>query len=205
MRRLAVILWCLYLAVPVSAAPRPVPRPLSGSGLLFIRAESGSGSAVEPGLLIYREPGLERVAELPPNRLPGLGSLYRPGSGEALAVITGRKGKWLKIIYDDADREGWLEAERRWESVTWPVFLKGRLARLLPGLRKGFYQLRSEPGEIGTATATLARENSLRIVQVEGDWAMVLVDLAGSGWLRWRDDDGRLLLAIDERIAPQKR
>ena len=52
----------------------------------------------------------------------------------------GKKGSWLKIAYDDAGREGWLEHGARAGSTS-----PGRsscpaaLVRLLPGLKKGFY------------------------------------------------------------------
>jgi len=115
-----------------------------------------------------------------------------------------RKGKWLRIIYDDADREGWLTPDRYWEFAPWPAFLKGRQARMLPGLKKGFYALRSEPADAGLKLAQLSKDSSLRIIQVEGNWAMVIVDLTQSGWIRWRDDDGRFVLAVDERFVPQK-
>lgn len=200
-----VTAWLLLvlLALPAAAAPAR-PRPLTGIGVLSIRPFAPSPPEASATLVLYAEPGMGRVAEPAAGHLPGLAPVLKPLAGEHLATVTRQKGKWLRIIYDDADREGWLTPPRYWEYTPWPLFLKGRSARLLPGLKKGFYQLRGEPADSAPTLAQLSRESGLRVVQVEGDWAMVIVDLTISGWLRWRDGDGRFLISVDERFNPQK-
>ena len=94
---------------------------------------------------------------------------------------------------------------RPWRYLTWEELLKGRAVRLLPGLRKGDCDLHGAPIESSSQRDTLSRQRSLRIVQVDGDWALVLVDLAVTGWVRWRDGDGRFLVAVDNGNQPQNR
>jgi hypothetical protein len=118
--------------------------------------------------------------------------------------VTGKKGNWLHIIYDDAGREGWLESSRGWEYATWNAYLKGRAARILPGLKKDLYLLRRDPSPKAPELETLSRQKNLRILDVREDWALVLVDLTAYGWLRWRDGDGRFTISLDDRFDPQK-
>jgi hypothetical protein len=37
-----------------------------------------------------------------------------------------------------------------------------------------------------------------RVVKLENDWAMVMSGQNSLGWLRWRDEDGRLLMGLGE-------
>jgi hypothetical protein len=40
-------------------------------------------------------------------------------------------------------------------------------------------------------------KQAFRVVKVQRDWVMVLLDQNTLGWLRWRDDDGRLLISVE--------
>jgi hypothetical protein len=204
MTRLVVAL-VLLLTLAGGALAAVKPRPLSGQGLLQLRPlPGGSAGAGEP-LVLYREPGLGRLIELPPDRLPVLTPALQNLAGAYRVAVTGRKREWLRIVYDEADREGWVQAQRSWTYTPWSQFLKGRMVRLLPGLKKAFYTLRDEAVDTGPALVPLTVDLPLRVVQVDGDWVMVVVGISQAGWLRWRDDNGRFLMAIDERFDPQKR
>ena len=45
---------------------------------------------------------------------------------------------------------------------------------------------------------------NLRIIEIRDEWALVLVDLTTHGWLRWKDNDGRFAISIDNPFEPQK-
>ena len=196
-----LMLGLLALATGNEAFARPRPRPLTGTGLVQIVPLDRS-RPLEP-LVLYRDPGLGRVAELPLSRLPGLEPVFANLSGQGRAVVTRQHGEWLRIIYDQADREGWLRGDRFWSYTPWPLFLKGRVIRLLPGLKKGYGVLRTEAAETAPVLAPLSPDLGLRVVQVSGDWAMVIAGISQAGWLRWRDADGRFLVGIDSRFDPQ--
>jgi hypothetical protein len=125
-------------------------------------------------------------------------------SGESALAVMGKKGDWLRVAYDEAGHEGWLAMPRYWEYSPWRVFLKGRSARLLPGLKKEFYLLRREPASTSPQLDTLSRQKNLRIIEIRDEWALVLVDLTTHGWLRWKDNDGRFTISIDNPFEPQK-
>jgi len=91
------------------------------------------------------------------------------------------------------------------EYAGWEAYLKGRVIRLFSGLKKSFYTLRREPVGSAPEVADLSKPLTLRVVQLQENWALVVNDLTVSGWLRWRDDDGRFLIVIDESFDPQKR
>ncbi len=207
MRRLlfltAVSLFLVVGGIPADAARRQPPRPLAGIGLLIVRAAGieENGAPVP----LYRRPGLDRIVELSPSRLTGLDAVIAVPSGERRAIVTSVRGGWCRIIYDDADREAWLEKPRSWQFVPWERYLKGRFVRVLPGLRQGFAVVRQTAADTAPELAPPVRKAQLRVLQVDGDWAEVMVDFSRIGWLRWRDRDGRFLVAVEERAGTQNR
>lgn len=172
-------------AASAQAAP-PRPRPYSGCGVLALVPEPGEGRGTLP---VYQEPGLFRMAELAPSALPRLSGNDR----EPLLAVSARRGGWTRLAYDDAGREGWVEQARAWRYLSWPEFLPGRSLRVLPGLKKGLYLLRSEPREGAAEAGGVARDQEVRVLQVDGDWVRLQ---APAGWFRWRDADGRLTVSL---------
>ncbi|MBP1753218.1 MAG: hypothetical protein H6Q57_2054 [Geobacteraceae bacterium] len=171
-------------------------RPFAGTGLLVIRSFSPHTSAGNDQVIIYEVPGIQRVAELKANdlrRFPGLPEICP--DCQAVPVM-GKKGNWLKIPYDDADREGWIQPRRYWEYIPWDDFLTGRNAVFLPKLRDRNYLVRKEPCDNSSALTSLPPTREFRIAGVEGDWACVQVEKAGKGWIRWRGEDGRLMISV---------
>ena len=116
----------------------------------------------------------------------------------------GKRGNWMLIAYDDAGREGWVEMARWWEYCPWEDFLKGRVARLLPGLKKERYSLRAGPSETSPQTSPLSGVEELRLIAVRDDWVLVITDSGQQGWFSWRDGDGRFQISVGEKINPQK-
>jgi len=85
--------------------------------------------------------------------------------------------------------------ERRWRYLPWDQFLKGKLIIFLRNSPKKQMQLLSRPGQI-EGTSLIANQ-PLKVILVQGDWAYTLVNQNSSGWIRWRDSDGRLLIGFD--------
>jgi hypothetical protein len=166
------------------AAPLP-PRPYSGCGVLLLHPVAAP--QVSP-LVLYAEPGLQRIAEIAIPVLPRLAG----DKEEPLVAVSATKGNWLQLAYDDAGREGWIEPPRSWEYRTWGEFLPRRTVRVFPGMKKGLYALRGEPREGSSDRGVLARDQQVRVIQIQDDWALLQ---APSGWFRWRDADGRLTVA----------
>ena len=193
----AAVLVVASMAMNLSAdaAQRPAPRPFTGIGLLIARSAGPDGEAGP--LPLYRRPGIDRVAEVRPSRLPGLETVLVTQPGEKGVVVMGVRGQWCRVIYDTADREGWLDKPRSWQFQPWEKFLKGRFVRFLPGLRKELAAVRQQAGDAAPELVTLSRGARLRVLRVEGDWAQALVETSRIGWLRWRDRDGRFLIAVE--------
>lgn len=176
MRR-AVIAMLLLAAAGRGYASPPPPRPLSGCGVVELKAPA------EP-VTLYAEPGVQRIAELPGNSLP-------PLSSPPLLVASATKGGWLRVAYDSAGREGWMEPSRSRPFRSWEEFLPGRRVRILPALKQGLYALRREPVSGAAQRGTLTRGQVVRVVSVREDW----IELGSGLWFRWRDGDGRLTVA----------
>jgi SH3-like domain-containing protein len=156
-------------------------------------------------LQLYREPGLGRLQEVPVGRAQLMKPVFGTSSSAIVLAVTERRGDWLKIVFDDAGREGWVRRERSWDFVPWEEFLKGRSAKLLPGLRKPLHHLLAEPVDGAGILATLTPADRFRVVAIDGDWALILLGPDKTGWLRWRDRDHRFLVSVGSRIEPQKR
>lgn len=202
LRTLLILILTLLAALPAHGAPKP--RPYSGIGILIIRPFTAQRAADTATIPLYRDPGVGRFAEMEGGDFPQLAPVLKGVEGKYAVVVTGKRDGWLRVAYDDAGREGWIQRERYWEYGEWEHFLKGRRIQLLPGLKKGLYSLHREPADASPSTGSLTPRKSLRVIEVNGDWCLVIVDLAASGWLRWRDEDGRFVIGVDEKFDPQK-
>ncbi|RII30939.1 MAG: hypothetical protein CXR30_03785 [Geobacter sp.] len=198
------IMLLLFLAPPCfAAAPNHAKlRPYTGIGVLVLSVAPGvEGERPEP-LYLYHEPAISRLGELNSGTVPPYEWVFGMSSMKLLLIVTSRKGNWLRVVYDDAGREGWLMVQRQGAFQPWESFFKGQSARLLPGLHKQFYQLYQQPGS--GHVSQLGPKKGFKIIKLEEDWALVMPDMNSLGWLRWRDEDGRLLIGLERVITIHK-
>jgi hypothetical protein len=194
MKLLIVFVITLLTAVSTVAADPSIPRkmrPYVGIGILLLPLKN---SAPAVHLPLYEEPALSRLGELNWTKIPAFDWIFGQSPVEQPLIVMARKGTWLRVTYDDAGREAWLNPPRQLPFKTWDQFFKGYVSRLLPGLQKKYYQVYRQPDVSPMAIFTSTQ--TFKVLQLENDWATVLVDQNELGWLRWRDEDGRLLIGI---------
>lgn len=114
--------------------------------------------------------------------------------GASPLIVSARKGEWLRVYFDDAGREAWVDPQDKGDFQTWEQFLKLGTGHLLPALQPRYYQLRQQPD--GKLLGTLTPKQVFKVLRLENAWSMVLTEQSQIGWLRWRDEDGRLLLGL---------
>jgi hypothetical protein len=197
MRAIPSICLLMLFIASTAGGSTPKPRPYAGSGLLVIRPFPPADPANPCTLVLYRDPGIGRVAEPACATLPLLTRVMTPPAEGLPVAVMGKKADWLKIAYDEADREGWVERGRSWAYLPWDEFLPGHSARLLPGLKKAWYTVRQSPAETSREHATLTPQDTFRIREIVDGWALVQVGSGAPGWLQWRDSGGRFLIFID--------
>lgn len=198
---LALTLLLLTAAPAVSQLPM---RPYSGIGVLLLAVEHGVDSTQQEPLYLYEEPAVLRIGALDSGRTPPYEWLFTGNSSGVPLIVTARKGEWLRVAYDDAGRLGWLDPRQRGVFQPWSALLKGKPCRLLPGLRKQYYQIFRQPGKTPLALPML-QKLSFKVVKLDGDWVLAMPDQSTLGWLRWRDEDGRLLISVGMDPGSQKR
>lgn len=189
-----LLLLAVAWAPSVVAAPSDM-RPYSGIGILSLAGAAGSDNDHGGAIYLYREPAISRLGELRTATVPRYEQLFGRNPSAPLLIVTVRKGDWLRVVFDDAGREAWMAPRRRDLFQPWDAFLKGRTCRLLAAIPKQYYQLYKQPGR--GATGTMTPKQPFRVVKVRRDWALVMPDQNTLGWLRWRDDDGRLLISVE--------
>ncbi|HZV80768.1 MAG TPA: hypothetical protein VFF53_01220 [Geobacteraceae bacterium] len=189
LRSLLILCLILSVSLPAGAASPIKARPLSGIGLLLVKDDGKK-------LTIYREPKLGRLAELRATELPGLAPSLGSSAGFSPAVVLSNRPGWLRILYDTAESDGWVERRRSGEFRLWGEYLQGRYIGMLPGLRKEFYQLRREAVSGAESLRNVGQEEFFQVAAVRGDWVRVRSGGDADGWLRWRDDNSRLLITV---------
>lgn len=202
MKKLIIILSVLTLLTPLSLQAASTPqklRPYAGIGILLLSISPGQSGEKQEPLYLYQEPAISRLGELNDGMIPPYDWIFGMSSATVPLIVTARRGNWLKVVCDDAGREAWLMLQRQGAFHTWETFFKGKAGRLLAGIRKQYFQLFSQPGK-GT-TALMNPKKSFKIIKLEDDWALVmLTDQNTLSWLRWRDEDGRLLIGLERLI-----
>jgi len=179
-------------------------RPRAGQGLLFLRPAFPEQGDEIKSIVLYETPGVERIGVLDVTRLPSLApAVSSPFGGQAIAV-TGTRGNWFRVAYDDAGREGWVEGRRFWTYFTWPDFLVGRSVVVLPGLRPALTQLLLAPSDDAQSLGLITSEQRMRVLEVRDEWLRISSEGSLSGWFRWRDRDGKLLVAVEVKSAPRE-
>ena len=197
----------LLLSAAATAAPQRAPqqmRPYSGIGVLLLATDKGRDNGQEEPLYLYEEPAVLRIGALDSSQAPPYEWIFSRNVSRLPLIVTARKGDWLRVAYDDAGRLGWLDPRQREVFQPWDILLKGKSCRLLSGLRKQYYQIFRKPGEMPMMSSA-AQKLSFKVLKLDGDWALVMPDQTKLGWLRWRDEDGRLLISVDMDDDPQKR
>jgi hypothetical protein len=167
-------------------------RPYSGIGILLLPIKD-----TDPGdpIPLYEDPALSRTGELDKTKIPVYDWIFGPSPVVLPLIVTARKGTWLRVVYDDGGREAWLNPPRQVPFQAWDLFFKGHVSHLLLGLQKKYYQVYQQPDAL--SLTTLTAKQPFKVLRLENDWAMVLIDQNELGWLRWRDEDGRLLIGIE--------
>jgi hypothetical protein len=195
-RCLIIILTVSFLGMTGSVgftAPSPQMRPYAGIGLVVFPT-IGPPEKQNLQLQLYEEPGLSRIKLLISSTLPGNEPVFGLQEGAPL-IVSVRKGEWLRIFFDDAGREAWINPRDKGHFQSWELYLKQHTGRMLPALQPKYYQLLQQPD--GKQLATLAPKQVFKVLKLDGSWGMVLTDKGQMGWLRWRDSDGRLTVGAE--------
>ena len=198
-RALALFLVLSALSLAASSGFAATPsrmRPYTGIGL-FVFNQADKAPSQELPLQLYEEPGLQRVGMLSYARLSGNEWIFVVPDGASPLIVSARKGGWLRVTYDDAGREAWVEPENRGLFQSWEQFLKLQTGGMLPGLQPQYYQLQQQPG--GKLLGTLTPKQVFKVLKLENNWSMVLTDQEQIGWVRWCDDDGRLNVGVGRK------
>lgn len=182
-------------AAPLVPQPAPM-RPYVGIGVLLLATASDEIGMTPAALQLYDDPAIYRLGELEIATIPRQEWIFGPEAETVPLIVMARKGDWLRVVYDDAGREAWVNPLRRGAFHPWDAFFKDRTGHLLPGLQKRYYQLFREPGI--DPLASLTPGQLFRVTVLDGDWIhLAMPDQSQEGWLRWRDSDGRLLISLD--------
>ena len=184
----ALFLLLLMASAPAATASPVKARTLSGIGILLISREKQQ-------ITLFREPSLGRIATTDASALP-LSQSIQPPAGLIAAVVTARKGGWYRILYDDAEREGWIKGYSSYSYHRWVELLSNRSVILLGGLRKDYYQLRSSPDSSAAALEPVGKGVKVTALRIEEEWLEAVTASETRGWLRWRDENNRLVIAI---------
>ncbi|MCM0081311.1 SH3 domain-containing protein [Geomonas sp. Red32] len=188
------ILLAVLLAAPALGALWP-QRPFAGCGVLVV-AEAPEGGAAD--IVMYVEPGVGRMVETRSDRLPRLAG----SESEPVLAVMARRGGWVQLAYDDAGRTGWVEKRRSWKFLEWPEYLAGRELQMLSGVRKADQAVKGAPSGEALVLGSVPPLQPVRVLKAEGPWA--LLD-SPSGWIKWRDRDGRLIIGTPEGDELEKR
>jgi len=195
-----VMFFGVLLPKGIEAAPLVVKitkmRPYTGIGVLLLEPLQENPAEPADPLPLYEEPAIARLGKLNLSRMPSSDWIFGGGKSTVPLIVTSKKGAWLRVIYDESGKEAWLKYPSKAKFQLWDSFLKGQSASLLVGLQKKYYQTAQQPGLV--TSGTLTGRQAFKVIKVDKDWAMVMLNKDTLTWLRWRDEDGRILISLEQ-------
>ncbi|ABK98252.1 SH3 domain-containing protein [Pelobacter propionicus] len=192
---IAVVLSLLLPLLSTTPLHAARMRPYAGIGVMLLPLSPSLVQEAYGELPLYDQPALGRLGTLSSATLPRLDWILGLAPRNVPVMVMARRGEWLRVTYDDAGREGWVRPRWRNAFETWDELFADRNVRPLPGLQERYYRLFSRPE--GEPLATLASRPLFRVGMVDGDWLRVVGAQDAAGWLRWRDEDGRMLVGLE--------
>ncbi len=189
---LRLVLLVLLITLPLPVLGSSPSRPYTGRGTLIIPS-----SALSTDAGLYEYPGVRLIRTVLVADLPSLAaSIPLKGGGIALATVALREG-YARVTVAASGEAEWLALRENWQILSWERFLKGKSIRLEAGLRDASYQLKQIPAEAGNGVGLTSADAVLVVEDIKEDWALIRDGKATSGWLRWRDGDGRLMVMVE--------
>ena len=186
-----VTLLCL-ISLPAAGGPQ-LPPP-AGRWVLIIPPSDATAAVT------FREyPGARRLESVAKAlaELPSLSpAVSAPGGGLVLALLSLREG-YARVALSPSGQTGWIQVRPGWQIAPWERFLPGRTVRLRGGVRDAARQLHRTPAETGEVTGSVPTSSPLTAAEVRDDWLLVRSGDTATGWLRWRNGDGRLLVTVE--------
>lgn len=124
---------------------------------------------------------------------------------------------WVNVVYDQKNKlSGWVKSiknENKADTADltnkfypWLEFLhkfaKSHMIYFISGVPKKYRNLRTAPNDEASQVATETTYiKSLQLKHIRGNWMLVKAmdfdNTSPIGWLRWRDDEGRILIFLD--------
>ena len=166
---MVLLVLCDLGSVGFAATP-PRMRPYTGVGL-FVFAQPDKYFTKDLQFQLYEEPGLSRVGVLDNSILSGNEWIFGFPDGTSPLIVSARKGDWLRVVYDDAGREAWVNPEHKGRFQSWEQFLKRQTCYLLPGLQLQYYKLFENPG--GKVLDTLSSKQVFRVLTLENEDSLI--------------------------------
>lgn len=140
--------------------------------------------------------------------------VYYPYNNVALMTVTEEKDEWIKVIYDYKNNlSGWIYLKDPVKNLkdniytgkyfSWLEFMqtiaKYKGIYYIAGVSEDSKLMKSAPEENAKTIITkFTHVKNLELKLVRGNWLLVkAIDFDNSspiGWIRWRDDDGQLLI-----------
>lgn len=184
-----LLLFFLLYSSSLFAAQSRLFRPYAGVGVLFVAHQS------DIPLYLYDETSRVRQGEFRQMPAPGYTRFLGSYSSATPLLVMEQKNDWFRVVFDESGREAWVKPRGVDHWAPWQHMLAGRCIRLLTGLKPVYYKARPIAGK---GTLALSAEHVLRVVMVEKEWILVVTGPDRLAWVRWCDEDGRLLISLAE-------
>ncbi len=214
MKRLFLLILFLFLFCPVVFADI-IPTTTNsiahyGFGVLNMKDSFCVYSEPDENSKVLKKIDFEKEAQYQPiidktSSLEGTIIVYVPSSSIALvSVESNQENGWYEIYYDQKNgKTGWVkqtnpDAFKTWRSAyyTWGKKYGLYIFRNVPEEKKRLY---SQDSDTSQALESFTYPKNINFSMIRGNWMLVSVLDLGQhntkiGWIRWRDDDGKLLI-----------
>ena len=103
---------------------------------------------------------------------------------------------WLKVVVNNTGRALWVQIREPFKFVGWKEYFAERSVRMKSGLPSEYYVVSTSNGK--EKLGVVSPQDTMTVISVVEDWAMVRSDKLQKGWLRWRNLERQLLFDILE-------